>query len=150
MANRHAHRIAGSAFGGTAAFLLARDQAPAHRLVETLGGGLAGGWGGRLPDVFEPALHPWHRSTAHALVPAGAVGALGVPRLRSGQARVRQWAERCRTRRDVATSKIEQFLWWLAEMLCRLAAGAMAGAPAGYASHLLLDAATPRGLPLFA
>ncbi len=35
-------------------------------------------------------------------------------------------------------------------LICRIVAGAMAGAAAGYASHLLLDAATPRGLPLLA
>ena len=30
----------------------------------------------------------------------------------------------------------------------RLAAGAVVGGPTGYASHLLLDARTPMGLPL--
>lgn len=150
MANRRAHTIVGSALGGTTAFLLARDQDPEHRLVEALGGALGGAWGGRLPDLIEPALHPGHRSVAHALVPAGVVGAAVVPRFRAGQQHVRRWADRCRARRDAATSTLEQFFWWLAEMACRIVAGAMAGAAAGYASHLLLDAATPRGLPLLA
>ena len=150
MANRRAHTIAGSAFGGTTAFLLARDQDPGHRLLEALGGALGGAWGGRLPDLIEPALHPGHRSVAHALVPAGVAGAAGVPRFRVGQQHLRQRADRCRAWRDAATSTLDQLLWWLAEMACRIIAGAMAGAAAGYASHLLLDAASPRGLPLLA
>ena len=150
MANRRAHTIAGSAFGGTTAFLLAHDQDPGHRLLEALGGALGGAWGGRPPDLIEPALHPGHRSVAHALVPAFATGAAGVPRLRVGQQHVRRRADGCHARRDAATTTLEQLLWWLAEMACRIVAGAMAGAAAGYVSHLLLDAATPRGLPLLA
>ncbi len=150
MANRRAHSIAGAAAGGTAAFLLARDQGAPFQLVEALGGVIGGAWGGRLPDLIEPALHPGHRSAAHALVPAGLTGATVAPRLRRAQQPVRQWADRWRARRDAATSTLEQLLWWLAEMACRLAAGAIPGAAAGYASHLLLDAGTPMGLPLLA
>ena len=98
MANRRAHTFAGAAFGGTTASLLARDQGPGHRLLEALGGALGGTWGGRLPDLIEPALHPGHRSVAHALVPAGVAGVVGVPRLRVGQ----------------------QHLWQRAEMACRI------------------------------
>jgi len=150
MANRRAHSIVGAAFGGTTAFVLARDQDPGHRLMESLGGALGGAWGGRLPDLIEPALHPGHRSVAHALAPAGIAGAAVVPRLRAGQQHVRERAGRCRARRDTATNALKQFLWWLAEVACRIAAGAMAGVAAGYASYLLLDAGTPRGLPLLA
>ena len=150
MANRRAHSIAGAAAGGTAAFLLARDQGAPLHLVEALGGVIGGVVGGRLPDLIEPALHPGHRSVAHALVPAGLAGATVAPRLRRAQQPVRQWADRCRARRDAATGTLEQLLWWLVEMACRLAAGAMAGVAAGYASHLLLDAGTPMGLPLLA
>ena len=56
MANRKMHMIVGGATGGASACFLARDQEPAHQLVETLGGVLAGTLGGRLPDIIEPAL----------------------------------------------------------------------------------------------
>ena len=150
MANRRVHSTAGAVAGGTAAFLLARDLDPPLQLVEVLGGVIGGAWGGRLPDLIEPALHPGHRSVAHALVPGGMAGATVAPRLRRAQQPVRQWAERCRAGRYAATSTLEQLLWWLAEMACRLLAGAIPGAAAGYVSHLLLDAGTPMGLPLIA
>jgi len=54
MANRKMHMIVGAAAGGASACVLARDQEPAHQLVETLGGVLAGTLAGRLPDIIEP------------------------------------------------------------------------------------------------
>jgi len=90
MANRRVHSVAGAAAGGMAAFLLARDQGTQHHLVEALGGVM----GGRLPDLIEPALHPGHRSVAHALIPAGLTGTTVAPRLRRAQQAVRQWADR--------------------------------------------------------
>lgn len=150
MPNRRIHMIAGSAAGGTTAFFLSGDQDPVHRFFEVLGGVLGGALGGRFPDVVEPAIHAGHRSVAHALVPAGVAGAAGLPRLPAAQQHVRQWADRCRARREAATSVLKRILWWLAEMVCRLVSGALAGAAVGYASHLLLDATTPKGLPLIA
>lgn len=150
MANRKMHMIVGGAAGGASACFLARDQEPAHQLVETLGGVLAGTLGGRLPDIIEPALHPGHRSIAHAMIPTGAAGVAVVPRLRAGQQHVRRWADQCHARHDGAENLLAQFLWWLAEMACRLVSGAVGGSAAGYASHLVLDATTPMGLPLLA
>ena len=150
MPNRKVHTVVGCGAGGTAAYLLASDQEPAHQLLEVIGGVLAGGWGGRLPDILEPAIHPRHRSVAHALGPANAAGSIVVPRLRAGQNHTRGWAEQCRSHREGTSNLIEQILWWLAEMGCRLAAGAMGGSVAGYVSHLLMDATTPMGLPLIA
>jgi hypothetical protein len=40
MANRKMHMIVGAVAGGASACFFARDQEPAHQLVETLGGGL--------------------------------------------------------------------------------------------------------------
>jgi len=150
MANGREHTVVGSACGGAAAFLLAGEQVPGHRLVETLGGALGGALGGRLPDVLEPALHAWHRGPAHAMVPAATASAMALPRLRSVQQQLRQSAERCRAGCGAASAELDRLFWSLAELLCRLAAGAIPGIAAGYVSHLVLDADTPRGLPLLA
>jgi hypothetical protein len=45
---------------------------------------------------------------------------------------------------------VEQVARQLFEMVLRLLAGFVAGLLAGYASHLALDAVTPKGLPIFA
>jgi hypothetical protein len=45
---------------------------------------------------------------------------------------------------------LEQAAHQLLEMLFRLLAGFIAGLLAGYASHLALDALTPKGLPVLA
>ena len=150
MANRRTDSLVGAAASGATALYLARDQEPSLQLVETVGGLIGGAVGGRLPDLLEPALNPGHRSVAHAIVLAGVAGATFAPSLHRTRQHSREWADRCRAWRDAATGTLEQILWWLAEMACRLAAGAMAGIAAGYASHLLLDAGTPMGLPLLA
>jgi hypothetical protein len=37
---------------------------------------------------------------------------------------------------------------WLSEMICHVLAGMIYGLPVGYASHLILDAGTPRCIPI--
>ncbi len=150
MANRRMQSLVGAAAGGATPLYLARDQEPSLQPVETVGGLIGDAVGGRLPDLFEPSLAPRHRSVAQALVPTGVVGLTFGPSLHGVQQPIREWADRCRAQCDAATSTLEQILWWLAEMACRLAAGSMAGIAAGYASHLLLGAGTPMGLPLLA
>ena len=49
-----------------------------------------------------------------------------------------------------ATNDFERFGNNLLEWLCRALAGLVMGVAAGYASHLLLDMGSKRGLPLFA
>ncbi len=150
MANRRTHSLIGAAAGGATALYLARAQEAPLRLVEAVGGLIGGVAGGRLPDILEPAQDPWHRSVAHALVPAGVVGRTFVPRIPRAQQHIRAWADRCRVQSEAATNNRDRIIFLLAEMACRFAAGAMAGIAGGYASHLLLDADTPRGLPLLA
>jgi len=148
MANRKIHTLVGAVSGGTYAFFTSLDQEPFDQFLETVGGGFGGAGGGRLPDIIEPALNPRHRSVAHAIVPAVAIGAKVVPIFLSGKQQLRQCADGCRARRDDATGFFEKIFLWLAEKCLRLVCGAMAGLASGYASHLVLDAFTPMGLPL--
>jgi inner membrane protein len=76
--------------------------------------------GAKLPDVFEPAIHSHHRKFFHSLVVAGGLA----------------WA-------------IRKVLDWPRETReQRLLRAAVLGVAVGYASHLALDAMTPRSLPL--
>jgi len=148
MPNRNTHLIAGAGAGGALALVMARRETPLDQFIEMLGGALARALTSMLPDVFDPRSHPGHRSAAHALVPAGAATVVVAPRIKSTQQRFREKAEQCRARRAVTTDVLDSFVLWLAEILLRLWAGAVVGLAVGYGSHLLLDAGTPRGLPL--
>lgn len=146
MPNYSTHARAGAVVGILAAAYRAREAPTSQMAAEALGG-LLGGWvGGVLPDVLEPARDPNHRKLAHSAVAGGALTL----------ARIAEWQASCRTAADAATNRSlahpigsaersaaewDAFFW-------RLLAGALVGLVAGYTSHLVLDAGTPRGLPL--
>lgn len=150
MSNGRTHRAVGTIAGGGYALARAKQQAPEHVLLEVLGGAVAGNLGARLPDVFDPPLHPGHRSLAHGIVPVAAAGRAAVNALDGWQAQLRAEASRRASLRQSAATSFERFWQALIEILCRLGAGALAGLLAGYGSHVALDAFTPASLPLLA
>lgn len=75
---------------------------------------------GELPDILEPATNPHHRQFCHSLVVLATVG--------YGVKKVYDWKPE-----DSAGE------FWRTIALC---------AGAGYISHLVLDALTPRSLPV--
>jgi hypothetical protein len=64
------------------------------------------------------------------------------------QSWLRERAESHAEARVAASSLAEQIWHLICEALLRLLTGAVAGFPAGYASHLTLDFFTARSLPL--
>jgi hypothetical protein len=152
------HRRVGAIAGAADAFYQAKDKPSANVLFESIGGALGGYVGGSLPDVFEPAVSSWHRDVGHSIVVAGG-GVLYARQLLAG------WAQQCRNnaiRQTVPTmsfpgsdafvpiplSPLTQLGMTLARLFWSLLAGFLNGLSAGYASHLVLDAGTPRGIPL--
>lgn len=146
MPNRYLHAQIGGSLGAATAILRAKDQPNDLIVAEVIGSTLSGVLGGLLPDFIEPATSPNHRKAAHS-VTAGAslvfVQATG-------------WQGECRRR---AITEIEQASYLaprsrehsrsnLMALLWALLAGLIGGLIAGYASHLALDAMTPRSLPL--
>jgi hypothetical protein len=106
-----------------------------------------------LPDLLEPAISSWHRGSLHSY---GAL-ASGVTVAGRPPAWARDWiaareqaADRARREREsLQTDHPDRAGLWLAEMAEHFAIGVLVGAPpGGYVSHLLLDAGSPRGLPL--
>jgi len=129
---------------GTLAAVLAAGD---HRGMASALGGAIGGWvGGMAPDVLEPATSGHHRDFAHSV----AGGALFLnPSL---FALATQWREKgealenAASAMDDAVPERENLLF--RAFALHFAAGALVGFLAGYVSHLVLDATTPRGIPL--
>ncbi len=164
MPGRETHAYVGLTAGlGYAAFQ-AKGQSQLNVVVEAAGGALAGWWAGQLPDVFEPAISSWHRSVAHSGTAAATIVVTARRKLTAVQDQCRKQAEVCRTKRHslklvphpsqpnlfvpAPGQRLEHFLLTIEELLWRLAAGFANGLAAGYVSHLALDAATPRSIPL--
>lgn len=150
MSDGRTHRAIGTIGGGGYALAKAQQQPPEHLALEVLGGLLAGNLGARLPDVFDPPLHPGHRALAHGVVPVVAAGRAAVGALDGWQAQLRDAAARRAALGASAATPLERLWHALVELLYRLGAGALAGLLAGYGSHVALDAFTPACLPLFA
>jgi len=149
MPNHQVHVRVGAAAGGGYAFYMGYGQPTWHVVAETAGGVLAGIVGGIVPDGIDTPSNPWHRAEAHSIAISGIAGRFVSSQLPRWQASLRAQADRYAVMRVHSSSPLEQFFLWLAECACRFLAGAIAGLLAGYASHLVLDAFTPRSLPLF-
>ncbi len=150
MSARRTHRTVGTFAGGGYALARARHQPTEHVLLEVIGGLLAGALGARLPDVFDPPIHPGHRGLAHGVLPVTAAGVAAVTVLNGWQDRLRAEADRRAALRASAATPLERLWHGLLAWLSRIGAGALAGIIAGYGSHVILDAVTPASLPLFA
>lgn len=152
------HKYIGAGAGAVYASYQAKDQPNNAWLLEVIGGGVGGYLGGMLPDKLEPALSSWHRGICHSWT-AGGIVVSGSAQLAELAVACRKRAQQCRaipTAQDSATgvfipvprSLLEQMFSQIGEILWTFLAGLLNGLAAGYLSHLLLDSATPRGIPL--
>lgn len=148
VANRTAHSFAGALAGGAAALYVSRREGnPAARGLQ-LCGGLVGGWcGGRLPDIFEPADSPHHRGFFHSFLLGGAAVAAMIKKGDDAAlwGREQIWELEDTLTRTSGWERVLLRIIWVAS---HLALGYAVGLATGYASHLALDSATPRSLPI--
>lgn len=142
------HRRVGFVAGGATAWCAASGQPTHLRVVEAIGGALAGIVGAVAPDRIDPATSPRHRSLGHGLLPIGAAGFWAIRNLKRWQDWLRAQAQRFQQELDVERDGGRQVLLLLAVVACTLAAGAVAGFIGGYLSHVALDALTPASLPV--
>jgi hypothetical protein len=158
MPGRRTHQLAGATAGVAFAALEAKSQPDEHFWIEMIGGGFGGYFAGALPDLLEPAICSWHRGICHSAT-AGTAVLYGRATLAHWAQICRQNADRCRIVpqvEDVHTgawlplpqAPLQRICAELGELCWRLLAGFLNGLAAGYGSHLLLDAGTPRGIPL--
>ena len=148
MSNGPTHSIVGTTTGLGFAAYRARNERPSAFLAGTIGGAIGGALGGLGPDIAEPAIHSWHRSTAHSYAAAATI-------VTTTAHVIEHWQNYCRARaqshneaRVLATSDPARLFHGLMAFLWHLLSGFAAGLPAGYLSHLVLDSFTPRGIPL--
>lgn len=147
MANKRTHRTFGVIAGAALAFALSKGQPILHRIIEIIGGSVAGLLAALMPDWFEPADSPNHRSLFHGLLPNALFIIYCARRLRPSQSSLRSRADDHAEMARQAQTAGSKFWHCVLEFSCRLLSGAAAGALAGYGSHLALDFVTPRSLP---
>jgi len=148
MASYQTHRIVGGLVGGAAAFVCAQNQPPLLAAAETVGGLLFGQYAGPWADVVEPATSSYHRVFAHALVPTALGATFVFKRVDSLQASLRSQAQIFFQQAANTNDGLESFLNYAAGFLLHMLAGAVPAVPASYLSHIALDAASPRSVPL--
>lgn len=147
MPNRTVHMATSSFVGTITALRMSESQPSDHRLHEVVGGFLGGLAGGRLPDVIEPPLHPNHRGFAHSVTATAAVLKAGQEYLESSQQWLRDRADSLELRAaSLPANSLAAALLKLIASMCRIAAGFLAGLAAGYLTHVVLDAFTPRSV----
>lgn len=158
MPGKETHKYVGAAAGVALAAFEAHGQPKNYFLIEMAGGALGGMVGGMAPDWLEPAISSWHRGVCHSASMGGAI--IYFQQILSNWANTcRENAAKCRVLPQVedvhtgqwipikptpmaqAWADIREFLW-------TLLAGFLNGLAAGYISHLVLDAVTPRSIPL--
>lgn len=160
MPGRETHKYVGAAAGLALAAAQAQQESKPHFLIEMMGGALGGMVGGIAPDWLEPAVCSWHRGICHSAA-AGGVLVCTQQTLANWAGICRQNAVKCRMVPQVEDIHSGEWLptqptslqrLWseICEFVWTLLAGFLNGLTAGYVSHLLLDAATPRGIPILA
>ncbi len=149
MPNRNVHVPVGMASGLAYSLYLTRDQQGNDRFFEVIGGIVGGYWGGRLPDLLEPANSSMHRAFAHSTT-TGASLVFGTHAVAQEWAQFfrEKAADLQRRRQNNPMSEGDLTINVFFEVVLRITAGLLPGLMAGYASHLALDACTPRSLPL--
>ena len=149
MPNKNAH-IAFGVFAGTVySLIISMEQKPEHRFIEMIGAAIGGLLGCRFPDIAEPAYHPRHRKFAHSIA-AGTMSVVSIKGISEAWvAYFRSAADKLAQNRSFdCISESDRNLSIALEILYRLAAGFVPGFIAGYISHLILDAGSPRSLPI--
>ena len=139
MPNRVVHRTVGIGAGAAASAILSDNLQGPHRTVELLAAAVGGYYGAAAPDWIDPPTTPNHRSVGHSIALAG--GGLVY-----ATSQLSEWRSALHERSQAAFcgGKDVQGYFYI------IASGILTGFVAGYASHLALDAATPKSLPAFA
>jgi membrane-bound metal-dependent hydrolase YbcI (DUF457 family) len=149
VSNHREHVRAGAVAGGATAAFLARNQPGHFAIAEIFAGSIGGVLGAKLPDVLEPAIHSWHRSSAHSISAAGGIALVAVRKLQDWQEYCRKNTAKHSAQLAMATEPLARMWHSLLILVWSLLAGFAPGVVAGYLSHLAMDACTPRGIPVF-
>jgi len=152
MPRKREHVAVATLAGIGTALLSGRNLTGEAFFANGIGCVLAAQFGGVLPDLLEPGVHSWHRKRFHSYTALGVTGAGSAWKPSAIQGFIdglRAQADQHRLRRMALPQEHpDRSGLWLSEMFCHVLAGMIYGLPVGYASHLILDARTPRCLPI--
>jgi hypothetical protein len=148
MPNRSVHIAVSTPAGVLYAAHKSQFQSDLSRFVEGCGGLIGELIGGLLPDSIDPPTWPGHRSVGDGLCPVVIGAVVWQQRLDNVQADLRRAADGHHGQAAQCHDPMLAVWHSLMETACRLLAGFLAGFFAGYLSHVALDFATPRCLPL--
>lgn len=121
MANSRSHLLAGGAISLSGMMFLKWLRNEKLTFWDGVGAALVGCFGACLPDLLEPPDNPSHRKVLHSM----AIGGAGIP-FTISKTYKGDWS-------FASTNGDRDFIIILS---------------LGYLSHLVLDAGTPRGLPI--
>ena len=139
MPNRNVHKLCGTVIGAVVAVEYGsyKEQDFANAWKFMLGGAVSGFLTSTLADKFDPPTSPNHRNWGHSVVLNGGIAFMMYEP-------TREFLQYLVDKAREYDNRQENFK----AMICRLAFGFLVGASSGYASHLLTDSVTPKGLPL--
>jgi membrane-bound metal-dependent hydrolase YbcI (DUF457 family) len=145
--NGRAHAIFGAGAGVAAGARVSCTANPQPTFPEICGWLAGGVTGAKLPDLFEPAIHPHHRGFAHSGTVLTANFAFLTSETLNGWIQSLKSAaaeRRLKAQLNPQSALMHSIIAWLLEFL----AGVLPSLFGGYASHLLCDATTPFGIPI--
>jgi len=151
MPGHRVHQVLGVSAAGTVALARSDGLPDVGTVIYCLSALVGGSVGAALPDTLEPAAHSHHRDVFHSggagtSVLVGAVKAGG-----SMGADLRAQAARLRARRlELPAGHPERVGLAFSEYAIYALLGFTVGFAVGYATHVLADMGTPRGVPLLA
>jgi hypothetical protein len=148
MGNYEQHKRLSGTVGGISALVCARDQPPLLMLAEVCGGWVAGQYVGTWADVAEPATSSHHRNVCHALAPSAYGAMLVFQQVGPIQTALRSQAQTCFMLAATTSDGFDRCVNVAMGLFLHVLAGTVPAIPAGYLSHIALDASSPRSVPV--
>lgn len=149
MANRAEHDRLGALSGPGFTLLSASVRGEQTSAGEVIGSLISSLLASSLPDILEPADHPNHRSTFHSKGFLALLAFVAWPALEAKRREQLDLAAACLSQEALCLLPQEKEYWRQRAAWHQFMAGLWGGGVPGYTSHLLADAQTPKGLPLF-
>lgn len=149
MPNGKAHAIIGATTGAVGSLLFLHEGLNGWEMAVLGAGGATGGYlGAKLPDVFEPAVSPFHRKFAHSIVLNGSVATaeyVGAIKLNH---HFNNLVNQIKQNINEAQDQPTKYMWSVLLFFILFCAGFVVGIAAGYLSHIVADSFTPASIPM--
>ena len=143
------HRAVAIPAGICISLFQSKGEPLVDRIIEAAGAGCGAPIGAIIPDRLDPLNNgPNHRSWVPSVSLTMAGGHLIRQKLSEAQQYLRAQSTAHAQEAKSATDPLVRIWHILCAWLCLFLAGCLAGFVVGYGSHLMLDAFTPRSLPL--